>query len=171
MTAAFLEQVAITCRSTWSYSNFNNSCIAQILQQRNYAMVRLPANKQLLRPFLTALLNICNVTVTVCNTVASSILTHIYYSSCLMQHHCLCLQWSFNATVAHSIAYAQSSYLTQPLFTYCSSYLLSAAAIYLLQQLRNYCSSYLLNAAAIYLMQWLLQQLFTYCRSFFLLFT
>ena len=38
-TVTFLEQVAITCRSTWSYSNFNNSCIAQILQQRNYAMV------------------------------------------------------------------------------------------------------------------------------------
>ena len=53
MTVAFLEQVAITCRSTWSYSNFNNSRIAQILQQRNYAnnaMVRLPTNKQLLRP-------------------------------------------------------------------------------------------------------------------------
>ena len=50
MTVAFLEQVAITCRSTWSYSNFNNSRIAQILQQSNYAMVHLPANKQLLHP-------------------------------------------------------------------------------------------------------------------------
>ena len=35
--------------------------IAQILQQRNYAMVQLSAKKQLLCLFRTAVLNICNV--------------------------------------------------------------------------------------------------------------
>ena len=49
-TVAFLEQVAITCQSTWSYSNFNTSSIAQILQQRNYAVVQPPTNKQLFHP-------------------------------------------------------------------------------------------------------------------------
>ena len=33
-TVAFLEQVAITCWNIWSYSNFNNSCIAQIFAAR-----------------------------------------------------------------------------------------------------------------------------------------